>query len=93
MSETAYAHDFNANTTVETYTVGTGNVTAITQSTLANGVDLLVHWDDLSAQTEVRMAHLAGEVWTNASRLTGSYNSLVWLAQARYAVHLANERY
>lgn len=91
LNEATYAHDFNANSVVDTYTVGAGGVTAITQDTLAYGADLLFHWDDLSALAEVRMARIDGEVTTAAGTFTGSYDSLIWLVQAGYAFHLPDE--
>jgi hypothetical protein len=95
LSEAAYAHDFNGNAAANTLNVTTAatptTIDAITQSTLAYGADLLVHWDDLSALAEVRLARTDAEVQDSAlGTLTGSYDSLVWLVQAGYALHLAD---
>lgn len=91
LSEATYAHDFDADGNVDNYTVGAGGVTAITQNALAYGADLLFHWDDLSALAEVRMMRTDGEVTTAGGSLTGKYDSLIWLVQAGYAVHLPDE--
>ena len=100
LSEGAYAVDLNGDGDVNNYGVPTAaagagvipiNATAIVQSTLACGTDLLFHWDGLSALAEVRMARVDGEVTTTAGNFTGDYDSLVYLVQAGYAFHLAND--
>lgn len=88
LNEATYDQDINGGG-IGTITPGAGE--SILQNTLAYGVDLLVHWDDLNALAEVRMARTDAEIDTAGGPFDADYSSLVWLVQAGYCFHLPND--